>query len=93
VRRELKAERKRESLGIALDLLVEMPGFYAVEFREVTVENDSLPAQNKYLRVDFSCGHDRCLRRILSLVSLQRGKISGRIPAVRYGRTMKDYDW
>jgi len=43
----LKTKGERKSLRIALDLLVQVPDLHAVEFREVGVEDNSLPAQNE----------------------------------------------
>jgi len=43
---DIKAELDRESLGVALDLLVQMSYFHAIEFGEVSVEYDSLAAKN-----------------------------------------------
>ena len=75
MRGELKAKGERKPFRIAFDLLVQVPDLYAVEFGEVGVEDDPLPTQNEDFRINFSCGHNRCLRDILELVSDLRSQI------------------
>ena len=47
MRRELKAKGERKSFRIALDLLIQVPDLYSVEFCEIRVEDDSLPTENE----------------------------------------------
>jgi hypothetical protein len=44
---DLKPELDRKMLGIAFDLLVQVPRFHAVQFGEVSVEDDFLAAKNR----------------------------------------------
>ena len=67
MRGELKAEGGRKSLRIALGLLIEVPDLHAVEFGEVAVEDDSLPAQNEDFRIDFVRNDDCCLGHVEEL--------------------------
>jgi hypothetical protein len=45
----LKAKGERKSFRVALDLLVQVPDLYAIEFGEVGVEDNALATENKDL--------------------------------------------